>query len=36
MCASFMRAVLSLGPVALDVLDASVTRWIDAESKAGK
>jgi uncharacterized protein (DUF885 family) len=32
----FHARVLSLGPVPLDVLDASVTRWIDAESKAGK
>jgi uncharacterized protein (DUF885 family) len=32
----FHARVLSLGPVPLDVLDASVTRWIDAESKAGQ
>jgi uncharacterized protein (DUF885 family) len=30
----FHARVLSLGPVPLDVLDASVTRWIDAEAKA--
>jgi uncharacterized protein (DUF885 family) len=32
----FHARVLSLGPVPLDVLDASVTRWIEEESKAGK
>jgi uncharacterized protein (DUF885 family) len=32
----FHARVLSLGPVPLDVLDASVTRWIDEESKVGK
>jgi uncharacterized protein (DUF885 family) len=32
----FHARVLSLGPVPLDVLDASVTRWIEAESKAGQ
>jgi uncharacterized protein (DUF885 family) len=31
----FHARVLSLGPVPLDVLDASVTRWIDAQAKAG-
>jgi len=32
----FHARVLSLGPVPLDVLDASVTRWIDEESKTTK
>jgi uncharacterized protein (DUF885 family) len=30
----FHERVLSLGPVPLDVMDASVTRWIDEQVKA--
>jgi uncharacterized protein (DUF885 family) len=31
----FHERVLSLGPVPLDVLDASVTRWLEAQIKPG-